>query len=62
MSNKFCSIQGLPLEIGDLRCLKVLDVSQNYIKNLPSTVGDLTHLESLLVTYNQLESELPRCK
>lgn len=53
-------LEELPVEIGDLKCLKVLDLSQNYLRRLPNTVGKLNSLESLLLTYNQLD-ELPKC-
>lgn len=46
----------LPPEIGQLRCLTFLDLSQNDLTNLPPEIGMLVNLKTLLVFDNQLET------
>lgn len=45
-------------EIGRLRSLKCLDLSENRLEDLPDQLGDLSSLEDLILSQNFLE-ELP---
>lgn len=47
-------IGALPSEIGRLKNLKVLDLSNNRFTGVPAEVGHLTHLEILNLSNNQL--------
>lgn len=49
----------MPNEIGELTRLQLLDVSQNYLKDLPETMGKMKSLQSLNLCTNKLCS-LPK--
>jgi len=43
-------------QIGQLKCLTYLDLSQNHLDSLPAEIGMLTNLKTLLLVDNNLES------
>jgi hypothetical protein len=44
----------LPLEIGYLKCLRVLNISNNSIEELPDTIAFLSKLKALNISHNKL--------
>jgi Leucine-rich repeat (LRR) protein len=61
-------IDVLPPEVGNLKKLKLLDVSHNRITELPQTMGSLTELKTLDASYCSIRTlpvsynELPSLK
>jgi len=49
-------ITHLPSEIGSLQALRVLELTQNSLRELPKEMGKLKFLEELSLTQNQIES------
>jgi len=60
-NNKLISkkkIQEIPIDIGNLKNLRVLELQSNYIKTLPDSICQLDRLEELNISRNRIE-ELP---
>ena len=51
-----CKLPFLPFQIGYIKSLKYLNVSNNYIKKLPATLVNLDNLENLNMAMNYLDS------
>ena len=49
------ALQTLPVEIGDCKRLKRLDVNDNALVELPATIGNCNRLEELLAAHNNIE-------
>jgi hypothetical protein len=52
-------IQQLPMEIGYLKRLTILDISKNKLTHLPDSIGQLLNLTTLNISQNQLNT-LPK--
>lgn len=50
-----CSFVSCAQELGNLRRLVCLDVSENHLEELPSELGGLLALTDLLLTQNMLD-------
>lgn len=48
------SLESLPNEIGDLKCLQVLNVVSNNLTHIPGSVGNLKTLKKLQISNNHL--------
>ncbi|XP_066383470.1 disease resistance protein Pikm1-TS-like isoform X2 [Miscanthus floridulus] len=53
-------ISKIPADIGRLKYLETLQVTETKITRLPAEIGDLKQLKTLEVTWNQELAELPR--
>ncbi|KAJ0833695.1 putative leucine-rich repeat-containing, plant-type, leucine-rich repeat domain superfamily [Helianthus annuus] len=50
----------IPVEIGNMKSIHILDLSQNYFSGtIPSSISDLTNLEMLDISRNLLSGEIP---
>lgn len=54
----FNELHGLPLAIGNLTNLEILNLSSNFsdLRELPETLGDLTNLKELDISNNQIHA------
>lgn len=57
--NQEISLKVLPKSIGNLRNLRILDLSGNQLKNLPDSIGNLKKLKELNLSGNRLLKTLP---
>ncbi|CAN2041547.1 hypothetical protein GMMP15_530005 [Candidatus Magnetomoraceae bacterium gMMP-15] len=55
----FCELEKIPVEIGELKNLQLLDLSSNKLTSLPAEIGELKNLLSLYLSSNKLTS-LPK--
>ncbi|EGT53664.1 hypothetical protein CAEBREN_00382 [Caenorhabditis brenneri] len=56
LSLKDSALHRIPDDVKDLKLLKHLDVSVNYLTELPAYIGSLNHLKQLNLTRNQCET------
>ncbi len=56
--DKVC-LKVLPDSVGNLKNLRILDLSDNNLETLPNSIGDLTNLEELYLSSNYRFSKLP---
>ena len=56
LSDNGKKIETVPLEVGQMATLKVLDLSNNTIRRLPRSIGAMTGLETILVGRNLLRT------
>ena len=52
-------LASLPPDIGKLKALRIMDVSENQLEKLPSEIGQCTSLENLDLSENALQSICP---